>query len=62
MSDTITQDDLILSEERTELEKKLETTKRDKQIIEDRMKSVEEKMDKFIVAMSKLDKLIGKMV
>jgi len=60
MRDTITQDDLVLSEERTELEKNLEQTKRDKQIIEDRMKSVEEKMDKFIQTISRLDKLMEK--
>ncbi|MCK9568142.1 tyrosine-type recombinase/integrase [Candidatus Pacearchaeota archaeon] len=58
MRDTITQDDLVLSEERTELEKNLEQTKRDKQIIEDRMKDVEEKLDKFILTISKLDKLL----
>jgi len=48
MRDTITQDDLILSEEKTELEKNLQQSKRDKDILEERMKSVEEKMDKFI--------------
>lgn len=61
MRDTITQDDLILSEERTELEKNFEQTKRDKQIIEDRMKSVEEKLDKFTETISKLDKLLERL-
>jgi len=57
MRDTITQDDLVLSEERTELEKNLELTKRDKQIMEDRMKNIEEKMDKFIGAIARIEKL-----
>jgi len=58
MRDTITQDDLVLSEERTELEKNLEQTKRDNSIIEDRIKSVEEKIDKFISTIARLDKLM----
>lgn len=62
MRDTITQDDLILSEERTELEKNLEQSKRDKQIMEDRMKSVEEKIDRFAGTIGRLDKLIERLV
>jgi len=61
MKDTITQDDLVLSEERTELEKNLEQTKRDKSIIEDRMKSVEEKLDKFNEVILRIDKLLEKL-
>ena len=61
MRDTITQDDLVLSEERTELEKNLEQTKRDKNIMEDRMKNIEEKMDKFIGAIAKLDRLVERL-
>ncbi len=57
MRDTITQDDLILSEEKTELEKNLKQTKRDKQILEDRMKTIEEKMDKFIDLVVKIERL-----
>jgi len=61
MRDTITQDDLVLSEERTELEKNLEQTKRDKEIIEDRIKSVEEKLDKFTLTLTKIDKFLERL-
>lgn len=58
MRDTITQDDLILSEERTELEQNLEKSQINKKIMDDRMKSVEEKIDKFTETIVKLDKLL----
>lgn len=61
MKDTITQDDLILSEEKTELEKNLQQSTRDKEILEDRMKFIENKLDKFSETMIKLEKLLEKL-
>ena len=61
MRDTITQDDLVLAEEKTELEKNLEQTKRDKQIIEERIESIEEKIDKFTLTLTKIDKLLERL-
>jgi len=61
MKDTIAEDDLILSEEKTELEKNLEQSKRDKGIIEDRIKSIEEKVDRFIEAITRIEKLTGRL-
>jgi len=61
MKDTITQDDLVLSEERTEIEKNLQQTNRDKDILQDRLKVVEEKLDKFTSTMERVNRLIEKL-
>ncbi len=61
MKDTISQDDLILSEERTELEKDLRQTKRENELVQDRMKAIEEKVDKFMEAVIKIDRLLEKL-
>ncbi|VVB79947.1 Phage integrase family protein [uncultured archaeon] len=60
MEDTITKEDLVLSEEKTELEKNLQQTKREKQILDDRMVAIEQKVDKFMEVLVKLDRMIGK--
>lgn len=61
MRDTITEDDLVLSEERTELERNLAQTKKDKNIMDDRMLAMEGKVDKFVETMTRLDKLLDRM-
>ena len=61
MKDTITQDDLILSEEKTELEKNLKQNDREKEIPQDRMIAIEEKMDKFMEVTIKIDKLLERL-
>ncbi|VVB79522.1 Phage integrase family protein [uncultured archaeon] len=61
MKDTITQDDLVLAEEKTELEKNLQQSSRDKQILDDRMKAIEEKVDRFMETLIRLDQVIEKL-
>lgn len=61
MEDTITQDDIVLSEERTELEKNLKQTSKENEILKDRMIAMEEKVNKFMEAVIKIDKLLEKL-
>lgn len=61
MRDTITEDDMVLSEEKTELERNLSQTKKDKKIMEDRMMAMEEKVNKFVETMTRLDKLLDRL-
>ncbi len=61
MKDTITEDDLVLSEEKTELEKNLKQSNNDREILQDRMVVIEEKVDKFMETVIKIDQLLERL-
>ena len=48
MSDTISEEDLLIDTTKTELEKRLEKSEREKELIEDRMKNMEFQMAKIL--------------
>lgn len=61
MKDTITKEDLVLAEEKTELEKNLKESDREREILQDRMKDIEDKIDKFAETMARVNKLLDKL-
>ncbi len=61
MKDTISQDDLILSEEKTEIERNLKESNTEREILQDRIIAIEEKVDKFMEAVIKIDKLLDRL-
>jgi len=48
MKDTITEDDILLDISRTELEKRLSKTERDKQILQEKVENLEQQMKKIL--------------
>ena len=52
MRDTITQDDLLMASERTEVERELEHTRREKAVLEERLCAIEQRMHAILSAVT----------
>lgn len=55
MKDTISDEDMLVDVTKTEIEKRLEKSEKEKQIMQERMIHMEEQMKKILELMSKLD-------
>jgi integrase len=60
MTDTISEDDMLVDVTRTEIEKRLEKSEREKEIMQEKVKVMEEQMKKIMELTTKLDEKIRK--
>jgi ribosome recycling factor len=58
MSDTIQEDDMFVDITRIEIEQELEKVKKNKEVTDDRIKSAEDRMDRFDEVIVKLGKFL----
>ena len=56
MRDTITEEDLLIDVSKTEIEKQLVRAEKDKQLMEERMKSIEEQLKRMLEVTSRIEK------